>query len=145
MILNIRHTGIVVSSLAKSVDFYTRILGFHVVTQKDEPSHFIDKILGLSGAELTTVKMRPSGDQMLELLYFHSHQRESQMSIKSLISVGITHFAVTVDNIEETFGKLEGLGVDFMSPPEISPDGQAIVSFCRDPDGNYIELVQEVK
>ncbi len=144
MILNIRHTGIVVASLAKSVDFYTRILGFHVVTQKDEPSHFIDKILGLSGAELTTVKMRPSGDQMLELLYFHSHG-ESQISIKSLVSVGITHFAVTVDNLDETFGKLEGLGVEFMSPPEISPDGQAIVSFCRDPDGNYIELVQEVK
>jgi lactoylglutathione lyase len=144
MILNIRHTGIVVSNLAISIDFYTRILGFRIVSQKDEPGHFIDRILGLSGTELTTVKMSLSNDQMIELLYFHSH-KESQKKIKNPSTIGITHFAVTVDNIAETYRKLGKLGVEFISSPETSPDEQAIVAFCKDPDGNYIELVQKVK
>jgi len=144
MILNIRHTGIVVSNLTKSTDFYTKILGFQIVSQKDEPSQFIDKILGLSNTELTTVKMSLSNDQMLELLYFHSH-KERQKKTKNPFKIGITHFAVTVDNIAETYRKLERVGVEFINSPETSPDGQAIVVFCKDPDGNYIELVQEIK
>ena len=144
MILDVRHTGIVVSNLAKSIDFYTRILGFQIVSQKDEPGHFIDKILGLSGAELTTVKMRASGNQMVELLYFRSHQKRKNRT-KSLTSMGITHFALTVDNVDHSYGRLAGLGVQFISPPETSPDGQARVTFCKDPEGTLIELVQVLK
>jgi catechol-2,3-dioxygenase len=114
------------------------------MSQKDEPGHFIDKILGLSNSKLTTVKMTLSNDQVVELLYFHSH-KESEKKLIRPFSTGITHFAVTVDNIADTHTKLEGLGVEFISRPETSPDGKAIVAFCRDPDGNYIELVQENK
>lgn len=144
MILNIRHTGIVVSDLDRAIDFYTRIMGFRIVSQKDEPGHFIDKILGLSNSKLTTVKMSLSNDQVVELLYFHSH-KESQKKLIRPFSTGITHLAVTVDNIADTHTRLEGLGVEFINPPEASPDGKAIVAFCKDPDGNYIELVQENK
>jgi len=34
------------------------------------------------------------------------------------------------------------LGVEFICPPEKSPNGFAKVTFCTDPEGNYIELVQ---
>ena len=144
MVLNIRHVGIVVSNLENSIAFYKDLLGFEIVSRKDEPSLFIDKILRLSNTKLTTIKMRPHNGQMLELLNFHSHQCHD-INLKTLIDVGITHFAVTVKNIEDTYNKLINNGIAFIHPPEKSPNGRAIVAFCTDPEGNYIEFVEEIE
>ena len=144
MILHIRHTGIVVSDLSRSIHFYTDLLGFHIISQVDEPGAFIDKILGLKDTKLTTVKMSDPKDQKIELLFFHSHE-EPHTNLKNIFSTGITHFAVTVEDVDHTYKTLLGLGIEFINPPVISPDGHAIVTFCKDPDGNYIEIVQTVK
>ena len=55
---------------------------------------------------------------------------------------GITHVAFTVDNLDQTYGSLVSDGVKFMAPPQLSPDGAAKVTFCRDPEGNLLELVE---
>jgi len=34
--------------------------------------------------------------------------------------------------------------IQFLSKPTISPNRQACVCFCRDPEGNYLELVEEL-
>ena len=141
MILNIRHVGIVVSNLENSIAFYRDLLGFEIISNTLEPSLFIDKLLGISNSKLTTVKMKLPEGQVLELLHFQSHQ-DPDIRIKDLVSVGITHFALTVKNIELLYTKLINHGVEFIHPPEKSPDGKAIVTFCADPVGNYIELVQ---
>jgi len=143
MILNIRHVGIVVSNLENSIAFYKDLLGFEIVSKTDEPSLFIDKILGLKNSKLTTIKMRPHEGQMLELLYFNSHQNQI-INKKKLANNGLTHFALTVENLITTYNKLSDHGVEFINPPEKSPNGLAIVAFCTDPEGNYIELVQEL-
>ena len=36
------------------------------------------------------------------------------------------------------------MGLKFNSIPEVSPDGNAQVCFCRDLDGTLIELVEEL-
>ena len=143
MILNIRHVGIVVSNLENSIAFYKDLLGFEIISNTLEPSLFIDKLLGISNSRLTTVKMRLPEGHILELLHFQSHQ-DPDIQIKDLVSVGITHFALTVKNIELLYTKLMNLGVEFICPPEKSPNGFAKVTFCTDPEGNYIELVQEL-
>ena len=139
--LNIRHTGIVVIDMQKSIDFYES-LGFEIKKDMIESGPYIDSLLSIDGGEVNTVKMSLRDGGMVELLHFKNHQEEPTPS--SLTNIGCTHFAMTVDNLEETYNNLVMSGVEFVSEPQFSPDGFARVVFCKDPDGTFIELVEEV-
>jgi len=58
--------------------------------------------------------------------------------------LGASHVAFTVENVEKEYRKLQEQGVVFTCEPQVSPDGKAKVTFCVDPDGVPIELVQEL-
>nr|WP_320017112.1 VOC family protein [uncultured Desulfobacter sp.] len=139
MIKNIRHTGIVVNNLTESRYFYETILGFQEPELAREDSSFIDKILGLKKSTLTTLKMKSPDGQIIELLDFGNSNIKSQ---RKITEPGPTHLAFTVDSIDQLYQNLKEKGVEFISIPEISPDGYAKVSFCRAPEGTYIELVE---
>lgn len=142
MIKNIRHTGIVVRDLEMSKRFYCEVFGFAIVKQVEESGNFIDNISALQGVRITTVKMATPDGQMIELLYCHSHSCEKEP--REIFDMGITHIAFTVENLDLEYERLKKTGVKFNSTPWISPDGRAKVVFCRDPEGNLIELVEEL-
>ena len=141
--LNIRHTGIVVSNLKKSKDFYCNLLGFKIQKEMDESGDFIDNFSALSQVLVTTCKMTLGNGDMIELLYYKSHPEIPDMSRK-ITQIGCSHIAMTVDNLDLVYEKLIKNGVIFNSPPQYSSDGKAKVTFCKDPDGSLIELVEEV-
>ncbi len=136
----IRHAGIVVSDLERSVHFYGELLGLKIAKRLDEPGGYIDKVYGLRDSRLTTVKMAADNGNLIELLYFHSHP--GQGAERKLYGIGLSHIAFTVDDIEKEYKRLLEKGVDFISSPELSPDGYAKIAFCRDPNGVFIELVE---
>ena len=140
MIKNIRHIGIVVDDLEKSLHFYVDILGFKVDKEMVESSPYLDNILALKRAKVTTVKLCAPGNQMIELLYFHSHPKNTKAH--SLIDIGLAHIALTVDDIENAYNTMKKAGIIFTSSPQTSPDGYAKVTFCQAPEGTYIELVE---
>ena len=140
MIKNIRHTGIVVDDLMKSLEFYTQKLGFEVSIRMDESGPFIDKILGFNNIMVTTVKMTLHEGQMIELLDFTSHKKEDLS--KHINDIGPTHLAFTVDDLDAIYIDFKNDGIEFISTPEISPNGYAKVAFCQAPEGTFIELVQ---
>ena len=129
MIKDIRHTGIVVFDLNRSMHFYVEKLGFKVLKRMNESGPFIDKILGLKNEEVYTVKMILKNHQMIELLDFTINKKE--MKENHINDVGPTHLAFTVDD-----------GIEFISEPKISPDGYAKIAFCKAPEGTFIELVE---
>lgn len=139
MIKNIRHTGIVVENLEESLRFYTSKLGFSVSKQMDESGPFIEEILGLENLAVTTVKMS-LGNQMIELLDFVSHKQEPVQ--RTITSIGPTHVAFTVEDLDQVVKDFRRDGVEFLSAPAVSPDGYAKVAFCLAPEGTYIELVE---
>ena len=143
MIKDIRHTGIVVQDLGESMHFYADILGFQLYRQMEESGDFIDRVLALPDVKVTTVKMSAPDGQMIELLKFHSHQCNETK--RDIIHIGISHIAFTVDDLNRLYDRLKMKGVSFLSPPQLSPDGNAKVTFCRAPEGTYIELVEELK
>lgn len=49
------------------------------------------------------------------------------------------HFAFLVDDVAAAAHRLEVLGIPFVSPPKLRPDGAAQL-FFRDPDGHLVEL-----
>ena len=145
MIKQIRHTGIVVQNLEKCLEFFIDYLGFEVEREMDERGPFLDSILGLNKAIVKTVKIKATDGSMLELLKFKSHKVDAENSWKGEIySTGLTHIALTVENIDELYDSLCSNGIVFNSPPQISPDGYAKVTFCKGPENLFLELVEVI-
>ena len=140
MIKEIRHTGIVVDDLEKSLWFYEKKMGFKVFKHMDETGYFIDKILGMKNIMVTTVKMILGNGQMIELLDFSSHKKDILQ--RSINDIGPTHLAFTVDNVDEIYNDFFNDGVEFISTPKVSEDQSVKVVFCKAPEGTYIELVE---
>ena len=140
MIKNIRHTGIVVSDLEASLHFYRDLFGFQVTKQMEEAGDYIDNISLLRNVKVTTVKLTSPSGQMIELLKYHSHPAEQKT--REICEIGISHIAFTVDDLDMEYERLKDKGIQFNSPPQLSPDGYAKVTFCRAPEGTLIELVE---
>ena len=141
MIEEIRHIGIVAEEIDRSISFYREYLGFEIEKDAHEQGPFIDKILGLQGARLRTVKMKaPTSPVMVELIdYLNGDAVPGDNRINR---IGPTHFAVTVEAIDDKYTAMKSRGVSFISGPENSPDNYARVAFCRAPEGTYIEMVE---
>ena len=144
MILNVRHTGIVVGDLDAALHFYGELLGFKVNKRMEESGAYLDNMLGLKGVQVTTVKMAAPDGNLIELLYYHSHPRKARDQ-REICEVGVSHVALTVDDLALEHQRLRNAGVQFYAPPQLSPDGYAKVTFCRDPDGNPVELVEVLR
>ena len=144
MITNFRHTGIVVSNLKASMHFYINLLGFNIVKHMDESGEYIDKMSTLKGVKVTTVKMAVPDGNLIELLYYH-HPYTMPKKNRQFCDIGISHIALTVDNLDKEYNALKKKGVVFNASPQYSPDGYAKVTFCKDPDGNLVELVEVLK
>ena len=140
MIKDIRHTGIVVDDLEASLHFYSDLLGFQIVKQMEETGDYIDNISSLRKVKVTTVKMTSPSGQMIELLKYSSHPIEQRT--REIPEVGISHIAFTVDDLDMEYERLKGKEIQFNSPPQLSPNGYAKVTFCRAPEGTLIELVE---
>ncbi len=140
----IRHTGIVVKDMETMAHFYRDILGMKEVRNFREEGNYIDSILGLKGVKLWMIKLVAEDNSMIELLKYESHPKDPQTN-EALNNLGCNHVAFTVENIDETYRTLNENGVRFTCPPYLSPDGYAKVTFCQDPEGSFIELVEVVK
>jgi catechol 2,3-dioxygenase-like lactoylglutathione lyase family enzyme len=146
-VIALRHAGMVVADLDRALHFYRDLLGLQVTRAMEEEGAYLDNMLGFKGVRVTTVKLAaPQGGAVLELLYFQS-PRTPAAPRRGLFDAGPSHVAFTVEDLEATFKKLTRAGVPFNAPPQLSPDGLAKVTFCQDPDGTPIELVEmlEVK
>ena len=140
MIKNIRHIGIVVNDLEASLRFYRDLLGFQIVKQMEESGDYIDNMSAIDGVRVTTLKIALPNGQMVELLKYHSHPKKEKE--REICDIGIAHIALTVDDLDNEYERLKGGGVLFNAPPQLSPDGYAKVTFCRAPEGTFIELVE---
>lgn len=137
-----RHVGVVVSDLEQSLEFYRDLLGLTVVRRLEERGKHMDELLALNDVRVTTVKLRaPTGETLVELLKFDSHPAEPGTQ-PQIHSIGPTHLAFTVVDIDAMHRRLSNAGVSFLSGPQASPDGYARVAFCLDPDGTPLELVE---
>jgi|TARA_R110000744_G_scaffold99591_6_gene192130 catechol 2,3-dioxygenase-like lactoylglutathione lyase family enzyme len=137
---SIRHTGIVVTDIEKSIDFYRQYFGFEVQKDMIESGEYIDNFCSLEGVKVRTVKMALENGDMIELLDFISHPEENNE--KRINNIGCTHFALTIENLDELYSAMTNNGVFFNCCPQFSPDGRAKATFCTDPDGTFIELVE---
>ena len=70
-----------------------------------------------------------------------SHENKKD---RDFFTIGASHLAFTVDDLQKTYEHLLKNGIKFNAPPQSPPDGKAKVTFCEDPDGTPIELVEVI-
>ncbi len=109
-----------VADTARSVNFYREVLGLEVC--HDRPD------LGFAGAWLTI------GSQQIHLLEVNN---PDPVIGRPEHGGRDRHLAVTVDDLSAIEAKLESNELFFTR----SRSGRAAI-FCRDPDGNGIELIE---
>jgi len=133
----IRHVGIVVSNLNKAMKFY-HLLGFNLLTNRRMYGEKISRLLGFHEdtdmIDLTYVKLINNDEDCIELYKFNNLEEE--------IPLTFGHFALNVKNIDEVYSKLIKNEKDCWSKP--LEDMGIKLMFCRDDDGNLIELVEEL-
>ena len=139
----IRHTGIVTNNLKKSLLFWNKYLKFKIFKQADESGQLIDKIMLYKDVKVKTIKLKDSSGLIIELLSFKNSPRTKQNKIKPY-SIGITHISLTVKNINSLYKFLIKRKIRFNSEPRVSADGKVIMTYCKTPEGAFLELVEEI-
>ena len=142
MIKDVRHVGIMVSDMEKSLKFYRDLLGLKVKSLVDEEGEFLDNMLAHENVKNKVAKLvTEQGNTLVELIDSRSYGNKKD---RDFFTIGASHFAFTVDDLEKTYDYLVKNGVKFTAPPQQTPDGFAKVTFCEDPDGTPIELVEVI-
>lgn len=139
-----RHVGLVVSNMQQALEFYRDLLGLKIQGTTDEKGNFINQLLAMENIELKTIKLSADDNATrIELLEF-SNPQSNQNKKLGLSNSGFTHVAFTVDNLDEMYLRLRKSGIQFNCPPKLSPNGKLKVAFCRDFEGNHLELIEEI-
>ena len=142
MIKDVRHIGIVVTDMEKSLKFYRDLLGLKIKSLVDEEGEFLDNMLAHENVKNRVAKLyAKNGNALVELINSKSYGNKKD---RDFFTIGASHFAFTVDDLEKTYDYLIKNGVKFTAPPQQTPDGFAKVTFCEDPDGTPIELVEVI-
>lgn len=122
------HAMIRVRDLETSLDFYTRLLGMHVIRSADyEGGRFTNTFVGYGDEDSDTV---------LELTY--NWDQEEPYTHGS----GFGHLAVAVPDIYGTCEQLEKEGAKITRAPGPMKHGTTVIAFIEDPDGYKIELIE---
>jgi glyoxylase I family protein len=136
------HIAVNVSNTQRSLDFYCGILGLKQVEQHHLQGDEVDRMNGLKGvhAQSTRLAASETPDILIDLLEFITPKSRHADAV--LGDIGHTHFCLGVANLPETYRELEAKGVEFVSAPCTFDLGWGIVRvvFCKDPDGNIVEL-----
>lgn len=141
--IEIRHVGIYVNDLNKMKEFYCKFLGMSEAIHAIEEGTYINTVLGLDNSKVELYKLKADDGSILELLKLFPEEIEKLEH--KIYNIGSMHIAITVNNLNEEYLKLSKMGVKFISSPRFSSDCSAKVCFCRDPEGNFLELVEVLK
>jgi catechol 2,3-dioxygenase-like lactoylglutathione lyase family enzyme len=150
MIRGIDHINIVVADLARSVKFYTEVLGFRKTHDVVMEGDWIEAIVGLRGVKgLVAFVEAPGNGPRIELLQYVSPPGVALPENSRPQTRGLRHLALRVDDIVGLTARLRAAGVTLFSDPVRVPAG--VVKFAAgdktlvyflDPDGVILELAE---
>lgn len=144
---NIKHTGIYVRDIEKESEFYKNCFSMNVICEKyrDEGPLF-DDLLGYSGAKVMITKLitemgkKTGMGDMIELIQVLTDDGALEQFDRGICDIGMSHVAIGVSDIEQTIYKILNNGGNMIT--KIHNIGNKKCCFCKDPEGNGIELIQ---
>ena len=139
----IRHSGIVVKDMKKSLNFWNKILKFKILKKNIESGPKIDQLLGLKSTKIITIKLCDKNKSVLEFIEFIKPKSKKRKVYTN--SHGPTHLAITVKNLKKIHKKLIKNNIKFNTIPIKSVDEKVLFTYCKSPEGAFVEFVQELK
>jgi lactoylglutathione lyase len=124
-IVSLGHIALRAKDVGKTVDFYTKQLGFEEVMR-----------LNYQDGSLWLVYLKITDVQFLEIFPGGTGEKAAPRE-----ATGINHFCLTVDDIDGVVKDLVGRGVTIARELKMGPDGNR-QAWIEDPDGVRIELMQ---
>lgn len=139
----LRHIGITVSDMAKSVRFYEDYLGLSLSAKYPKcQGDYISSLVGVPNACIDITHLQTPDGFRVELLQYLSDPTASGL-IAQATEPGRPHYAFTVVDLQGLYERREQFGCHFKHPPPRSSDG-VLVAYCHDPDETILEHVQLV-
>jgi len=139
------HTGITVSNLERSLEFWQNVLGFEFSHRAHQTPEMASEITGVAGAEIKLAVVKAPGGQKIELLeYLAPADRKKHVDLRPC-DVGSVHVAFTVDNLDAVLEKIVASGWKAAGKPQTlttGPNAGKRVVYVRDADGTTIEFMQ---
>ena len=131
------HIAISVSDMDRALNFFTSILGFEVLWDKTGLN--LATLVGLPDAYARQVMLHGYG-MRLELFSYIRPQGKRREPHRQC-DFGITHFCLSVKNIDSLYRELMAKGVEFISPPQVVRQN-VWAAYFKGPDDIMVELVQ---
>lgn len=138
--INLRHVGIIVRDIEKAYTLYRDVFGFEPKQDQVEQGDFYEHLTGLKSGIARTSKCYSKDGTCVELIEYQTQDPVDRH--KDLTSDGVNHICLNIDDVDAMYEKLLSMGLEFINPPRINPTGLVKVAFCRDFEGNLIELTQ---
>lgn len=120
LVRSIHHVSLIVADTARALDFYQGILGLKLAPERPD--------LSFPGAWLWV------GDQQIHLLELPN---PDPVEGRPAHGGRDRHLAMRVSGLDEVTARLDAAGL----PYTLSRSGRSAL-FCRDPDGNALELIE---
>ena len=122
---SVNHIAIIASDYARSLAFYTQVLGMDVLDEEFRTER-----------NSMMARLALGGQYLVELFTFPG----SPSRLTHPEACGLRHLAFEVEDVEQCMAELDAMGVAH-EPLRIAPNGER-VCFFHDPDGLPIELVE---
>lgn len=134
--------GIACSDLARLRRFYEGVLGFSFVSEFVVPAEKAVES-ALSSGGYTVVRLQTSFGERLKLLAPNKPLKAAAPTPYVLDKANAVYLTFIVVDIDAAISRLLEEGIEFMTGKqrvEVRPG--VYLAFCRDPEGNVLELVQ---
>jgi catechol 2,3-dioxygenase-like lactoylglutathione lyase family enzyme len=139
--------GLTVSDAERSIDFYSRILGFVPESDVEIAGPSWERLLGLFPVRARVVRLRLGGETIELTEYLTPRGRPAPFDMRSN-DRWFQHLAIVVSDMDRAYGWLRDQRVAQISPepqrlPDWNPQAGGIRAFYfRDPDGHPLELIE---
>ncbi|KAL8690366.1 MAG: hypothetical protein Q9224_004421 [Gallowayella concinna] len=141
----LNHTMIRVKDHSKSLQFYQETLGMSLLRTKESPSsEFNLYFLGYvpdANNDINTIPL----EGVLELTWNYGTEKDDEFEYHDGNSEpqGFGHIAITVDDLDAACSRFEEMGVRWKK--RLTDGRMKNVAFVLDPDGYWVEVVQNEK
>jgi lactoylglutathione lyase len=124
--MRVIYTNLRVRDLARSIKFYTQVLGMKLIRQQ-ENEEFAYTLAWLSFSD--------AQEPGIELTWNHDQSEDYDLGN------GFGQIVLGVEDVYKAAEKIKNHGIDFIREPGPVKGGEAAIAFLQDPDGYRIELV----
>lgn len=148
-VVSVQKISLTVNQLERSIPFYTKVLGFHIISQATMDAGKTTSLYGLQGDSTTSrYALLQLGDEQIELIQFEHTAEARQIPPDSKSNdLWFQHIAIVVADMDKAFEILEEHHVGFISTapqtlPMSLPNAAGISAFYfQDPDYHALELI----